>query len=406
MHNLLDVIPCGVLLFGDDGKIRKVNGTLRQLLEYDEGELCGQSVDVIFSLATRIFYNTHFFPLIKLRSRADEIFMTLLSKSNAAIPVLTNAVRHETDEGPVNVAVLMPVVERQKYEQEIVEARRVAENALKENKELQRLTESLESHSRALEQKNQQLLNINEDLVQFHRIVSHDLQEPIRKIRLFCGLIMRAPDSNRSDRDNAGLEKIGRAAERLSLLTAGLQQYVSAQDEVQPVAVNLNDCLSAAITRMEESRGDHQFELAADRLPEVEGYRAQLELLFFHLLDNAVQFRKPEGPLKITVRHTLFQENLYRSVPGRYKFEEHVRIVFSDNGMGFDNQYKDYVFDFGKRVHTNGDGIGMGLALIRKIVVNHGGTISIESEEGSGTDVIILLPLYAFHVPSPPEDNG
>jgi sigma-B regulation protein RsbU (phosphoserine phosphatase) len=78
--------------------------------------------------------------------------------------------------------------ERKKFEEEILQARRTAENALKENKQLQALTETLESRTRELEKKNQKIVAVNDDLTQFNKIISHDLQEPIRKIRLFTSM--------------------------------------------------------------------------------------------------------------------------------------------------------------------------------------------------------------------------
>lgn len=393
MEDLLNVAPCGILVFDDGGKILKANDTLMHALDYQADELAEKHIDAIFSLATRIFYNTHFFPLVKLQGRATEIFLTLVGKNKEEVPVLCNAVRRERDGGYQNIAVFMPVFERKKFEQEILHARRAAEEALKENAVLQKLTEDLEVRTQQLEKQNQRVTAINQDHVQFHKIISHDLQEPIRKIKVFASVISASAGESLAETTKGAIAKIERSADRLAKLTMALQQYVYLEPVDTHAPVDLNETVAAAAARVAAVRDFHDFDLQAERLPVVEGYRAQLELLFFHLLDNAIQFRKPEERLRITINHTLMDENMYRSLPDRYKFVQHIRITFADNGVGFDGQFKDYVFELVKKVDVGSNGVGMGLSLIKKVVTNHGGTVRIESEEGKGTNVIIVLPL-------------
>lgn len=393
MDDLLNAVPCGIVVFDDGGNILKANNTLEGLVGYNDRELEGKNIENIFSLATRIFYNTHLFPLIRLHSKADEIFLTLRSKDRKDIPVLSNTVRRDNSGNVENVAVFMPVFERKKFEEELLLARRTAENALKENKELQALTEMLELRTRELERQNQKILAVNQDLTQFNRIISHDLQEPIRKIKLFTSVLRATEPDQLPDRSKMALSKIEKSTERLSKLTLGLQEYVNVNMEVTFRVIDLNDCLSTAASRVRASRDFYDFQLVHERLPSVEGYPAQLELLFYHLMDNAIRYRNPEKQLTIRVDHTLLEENIYRSIPEKYKFVEHVRILFSDNGMGFDNQFNEYVFDLVKKIDLGSEGIGMGLPLIKRIVSNHGGTIRVNSEQGKGTQVIIVLPL-------------
>ena len=393
MDDLLDIAPCGILLFDDGGNVLSANKTLKDLLGYSDHELEGKTVDTIFSVATRIFYNTHLFPVIKLHARADEIFLTLVTKDRKDIPVLSNAVRRQNDGKFENLAVFVPLFERNKFEQEIIEARRTAEKALKENKELQALTETLESRTRELEQKNQKIIAVNDDLTQFNKIISHDLQEPIRKIKLFSSMLSASGSDQLSERSRMALSKIESATERLSKLTLSLQQYVNVDVDVKYTLVDLNNCLSAAASRVSAARDFDDFELLSGELPSIEGFPAQLELLFYHLIDNAIQYRSPERKLKISLDHTVLEENVYRSIPDKYNFAEHVRIIFSDNGIGFDNQFKEYVFDMIKKINIGSDGIGMGLALIKKIVSNHGGTVTVESRHGEGSQFSIVMPL-------------
>jgi len=395
MDDLINAIPSGILVFDDRGTILSVNRTLSEMLRYQPCDLEGKSIDTILSVASRIFYNTHFFPLIRLQCKADEIFLTLVASDKKNIAVLSNAVRRSRDGIHENIVVFMPLLQRQKYEEEILQAKREAENALKENKELQKLAEMLENRTQELEKQNSKIQTINHDLVQFSKIISHDLQEPIRKIKLFSRILSSTANVHWSEKSHSVLAKIENAADRLRNLTLGLQEYVNIDTSESPADVNLNEILPDAVEKVKKKREFDGFKVTSEQLPSIEGYQAQLELLFYHLIDNAVQFRKPDSDLVLNIRHTLLEENLYRSIRERYKFVDHVRIIFSDNGTGFDDQYKNYVFDMVGKVHATGKGLGLGLAIIKKIVDQHFGTIRIESEPGKGTSVIVVLPLRA-----------
>lgn len=396
MDGLMNSIPCGILLFDDSGKILETNETLRRWLGFEQHLLEGKNIGSILTLSSRIFYSTHFFPLIKLHSHAEEIFLTFQTKNNEDVPVLSNAVRRRHGDSFVNICAFIRVFQRKQYEEEILQARRTAEDALKENKALQSLSKKLEMRTQELDQQVQRIAAINKDIIQFSKIVSHDLQEPIRKIRLFANMLeTKLPQQ--ADAGRPALDKIQSAADRLAHLTMGLQQYVNIDFARDCRLTDLNDALSTALDKVTRAREFTHLALEAERLPSIEGYPALLELLFYHLFDNAVKFRDPGRQLVVKVESMLLEENIYRALPDKYRFLEHVRIVFSDNGIGFDDQYKEYVFQLVKKVDLQSKGLGIGLALIKKIVDNHHGTIRIESQPGGGTRVFIVLPLRMSH---------
>jgi sigma-B regulation protein RsbU (phosphoserine phosphatase) len=129
VDDLLNTAPCGFLVFADDGKIMMVNATLLDLLGHEPDELLGRHVETILTIAGRIFYQTHFFPLLKLHGRVDEIYLSLRSKGGAEVPVLVNAVRRER-EGTVGYhCVFVPMRQRNQYEDEILQAKKTAEEA-------------------------------------------------------------------------------------------------------------------------------------------------------------------------------------------------------------------------------------------------------------------------------------
>lgn len=391
MENLLDRAPCGYISFKDDGIIVYTNTTLCGWLGYTRDELNGKSIEIILTLASRIFYNTHFFPLVKLQTKAAEIFISLLKKDKTDIPVITNAERR-TEDGTIH-CVFMPVYQRRKYEDEILNARREAEKALQENKLLEELKNSLESRTLELDRQYQKQLSLNQNLLQFSKIISHDLQEPLHKIQVFTNIIETQEKDKLSAKSIAAIQKISVAANRLRTLTSALQEYIAVDVEAAYATVDLNRVLERAKSKASTNRSFDAFDLTYTNLPEIEAIPSQLELLFYHLIDNAIQFRDPGRKLSITISAVNLAENIYRVTKDKYRFGEHVKLTIADNGVGFDNQYKEYVFELLKKIDTATEGLGIGLSLARKIVDNHMGTLMVESQPNKGTTFIITLPV-------------
>lgn len=395
MDTLLDKAPCGYLTFTDDGKILWVNKTLLSWLNFTSDALAGKNVEFLLTLSSRIFYNTHFFPILKLHQKAEEIFIQLKSSDAMDVPALVNAERRLEGDVFVNHCVFIPLHQRKKYEEEILMAKRQAELALKENIHLQELKTALEKKSIEIEAHYQHQLSANKNLLLFSKVISHDLQEPIHKIQLFADRILTKETV--SDRSRADLIKINNASERLRILTRALQHYISIDTEKYIADVDITHAIREAAKEVNESRQVSDYDLIVGEMPVIAGYPKQITLLFFHLLDNAVQFRDPGRRLRVKISSVLLDENLYQRSPNRYKYTEHVRIAFADNGIGFDMQYNDYVFEILKKISPAADGLGVGLGLIKKIVDNHSGSIKVESQPHKGTTFTLTLPTRSIH---------
>ncbi|WP_445306125.1 diguanylate cyclase domain-containing protein [Microcoleus vaginatus] len=130
IDELLNKSPCGFLSFADDGTILMVNATLLQLLGYETDELRERKMDFILPIASRIFFQTHFFPLLKLDGKVEEIYFSLRSKQGSDIPMLINAVRREKEGSSVNDCILLCIRQRIVYESEIIKAKKAAEAAI------------------------------------------------------------------------------------------------------------------------------------------------------------------------------------------------------------------------------------------------------------------------------------
>lgn len=129
MDELLNNAPCGFLSLADDGRVLAANATLLGWLGYGEGGLDGRHFESVLPPGGRIFYQTHFFPLLKLHGRAEEVYLSLRSREGADVPVLANAVSRERGGSPVNDCVFVPMRQRRRFEDELLAARREAEEA-------------------------------------------------------------------------------------------------------------------------------------------------------------------------------------------------------------------------------------------------------------------------------------
>ncbi len=231
---------------------------------------------------------------------------------------------------------------------------------------------------------------MNAELIQFNSFISHDLLEPIRKVMLFSDILRLENNTILNARSLEMINRINNASDKMQRLIQNLQYLAGLDREQQPEPVNLKEALEEAVTRVKQENPDQTFVLQSDPLPVINGYESQLQDLFYRLLENSVRFKSAERELEIQIRCTNVQGNSYRATEGNYRYIDFWKIVYADNGIGFDNDYNEYIFRILKRVENKGNGLGFGLAFCKKIVQNHGGTITAESE-GRGATFTIML---------------
>jgi phosphoserine phosphatase RsbU/P len=390
----LDTAPCGYLCFADTGVILKVNKTLITLLGYAAAEqLVGRNVESIFTIATRIFYQTHFFPILKLQGKADELFFTLKGADKQECPFICNAARKREGDVAANHCIFVPAIQRSKYEQELLKARQDAETALSQNRDLLAAKEELEKHSFLLDRRLGELSRMNEDIVQFGRLISHDLQEPIRKIAIFAERLTHENDGGFDQATIDRLNKINRECFQLRRLTFNLERFLSLNSHEEPLGkVDLSSCVQAALLTAREANPVDELNFTVGELPMIQGYRRELELLFSQVFANSIQNRDTKRSLSIRVECSWYQENVYKRVPDRYRYVDFVKILVIDNGKGFAKGEAESFFNIQRRLEKLSRELSFGLAFCKKVVDNHFGTISIEPLDSGGAVVAISLP--------------
>lgn len=388
----LDSAPCGFLVFNDEGKILRVNQTLMTLLGLvDKNNANGRGLESILTVSSKLFYQTHFFPLIKLHGKAEEIFFWLVGTTGERIPVICNAHRTQEDGEWVNQCIFFPVRQRSLYEQELLRAKKEAESEANRMETLEQARRTLEDHALALDRRLARQRQINENLIQFGKIVSHDLQEPIRKTTLYAAKVIEQNKAVLRSESRVELEKIGILSQQIRQLAISLEHFVSlGVIPDKPSPVNLPEVIRKAIRQIDdEGRLDAIFNLGS--LPVIEGYPVQLQELFFQLLHNAVSYRDVSKTLTIGVGATIIQQNIYQEFKAKHRYVSFARIVLTDDGRGFDASGD--IFRILRHRDSRIRKLSFGLAFCKQITDNHFGSIDVLSEPGKGTTVTILLPL-------------
>lgn len=231
---------------------------------------------------------------------------------------------------------------------------------------------ALSDHAAELEQLNRRLQQQNTDLDHFNHMISHDLREPIRHLRLFSQRLRGDAGAELGEKSCRDLQQIYSAADRMESSIAGLQMLsMAGHREMSRNRVSLDDCLRAALADLEQPISEKEAVVSYGALPEVVGDPALLSLLLRNLVSNAMKYCDARPSIHITAQ----QQGAH------WVFGVH------DNGIGVDPRYAEHVFVPFQRLHGRqeyGGGTGLGLAICQKIVERHGGRIWVESEPGQG----------------------
>jgi PAS domain S-box-containing protein len=251
------------------------------------------------------------------------------------------------------------------------------------------ITELVEANEK-LKLANAQLEKSNQDLEQFAYVASHDLQEPLRKIRTFSDLSEQ--NINNPEIQKRYLSKISTSAARMSELIQAVLNYSRlSRREEKTEDVSLSQIISQITVDLELAIEEKQATLVVEGLPVLKGNALQLHQLFFNLFTNALKFcnRRPE----ISIQSCLVPPQL-RAEKGLPDEHQWIEISFADNGIGFEQKYASQLFSIFKRLHNANEyaGTGIGLALCKKIVEHHGGLIRVESVRDQGTRFLIYFP--------------
>ena len=247
--------------------------------------------------------------------------------------------------------------------------------------ERQRQLEQLHSYAQRLESSNRELQD-------FAYVASHDLQEPLRKVRAFGDRLKANEAAGLSERGVDYVERMQKAAERMQTLINDLLTLSRVTSKAKPfepvdMAQVAREVIGDLETRIHEVDG----RVDVTDLPTLNADPLQMRQLLQNLIGNALKFHRPDVSPRVRVKSERLETT--PDTPARYRF------TVEDNGIGFDNRYAERIFTPFERLHSRQEyeGNGMGLALCKKIVERHGGTLTATSQPGSGAAFNFVLPV-------------
>lgn len=246
--------------------------------------------------------------------------------------------------------------------------------ALKDNAELK---ETQAAMQKVIEDLN----NSNKQLEQFAYVASHDLQEPLRKIAFYSDILKRKYASVMTGDGSVYLDSMLRSAERMRQMVTDILTYSTISNKPIMTTVDMNEVITDAVQDLEIAISERNAKINIEALPTLTGNAPQLKQLFENLLSNSLKFVSKDRVPEISLTSQI--------TDGR------VRIFFKDNGIGFEEQYLDKMFDLFQRLHTRDkfSGTGIGLTICKRIVDLHHGSITAKSNLGEGATFIIDLPM-------------
>jgi PAS domain S-box-containing protein len=251
----------------------------------------------------------------------------------------------------------------------------------------------LKKYEEELKDNITQLERSNKELEQYAYVASHDLQEPLRKIRAFGSYLQETQSEQLDEKGKVQLDKIMRSAERMSVLIRDILSFSSMRKDDLYEETDLNKILEGVQSDFDLTISQTGASIESGTLPVIEAIPLQMTQLFYNLVNNSFKFARENVSTHITISCKELNdiEKRKHDLPGESIYYE---IKFRDNGIGFSPEYSEQIFGLFKRLNDRQvyPGSGIGLALCKKVIENHNGLIYAEAEENNGACFYIIIP--------------
>lgn len=249
---------------------------------------------------------------------------------------------------------------------------------------------------KALENNLNELSRSNSELEQFAYVASHDLQEPLRKIRAFSDRLLKKHRESLPQDGQESLDKIGKSAQRMQYLIDDLLIFSRTVKNTQQEkeAVDLNAILEEVKGDLSLVIDEKKATISSDELPTILAYKVQIKQLFNNLISNSLKFSKTDNQPVIEISCEEIEGKDVEGIDGVRKENKYYHLQFKDNGIGFEPEYAERIFVIFQRLHGRNEyeGTGIGLAICKRVVVNHDGIIRAESKPNEGATFDVYLP--------------
>jgi PAS domain S-box-containing protein len=367
---IAEIQDYAIILLDNEGCIQNWNNGAQLIKGYTPKEIIGKSF--------RIFYSKE--------DRSKQLPEQLIAEARESGRVSHEGWRLRKDGSRFWGSVVITALHNP--EREVVGFSKVTRD-LTERKAYE---DSLKASAAQLDLKNKSLERLNGELASFTNVASHDLKEPIRKIRTFA---QRIKDLLNDPAQVEGYAKkiIDTSARMQSLIEALLSFSQVSEDSGQLEDINLNETVTTVKSDLEVLIAEKKASIQTNKLPVVKGVPHQMHQVFLNLISNALKFSKADEAPVVSIEAKRIKGP---DIPGQIPDggNQYFHISVKDNGIGFDSQHSTKIFNAFYRLHSKGtyNGTGLGLAIVKKIIQNHNGLITTESEPGRGSVFNIYLP--------------
>lgn len=402
LQDLFENAPCGYLSLTPDARIFRANATFSRWTGYSPGELEGNRFGDLLTIAGRIYYETHFAPLLRMQGFFNEVALDLIRKDSSHLPVLVNAVERRDDRGqPLFIRItIFDATDRRRYERELLESRARAEAAIKQLQELNATLEERVAAAVGERMKAEEAVRRSQKLEAIGQLtggVAHDFNNLLTVILGGLESIARhtahIPADEKVARMRRARDMAEHGARRAATLTARLLAF-SRQQTLSPRVIEPDRLIAGVSDLLQRTLGEaiSFATVSTDGLWKAFVDPGELENVLINLAVNARDAMPSGGRLTIETGNAALDEayvaDLVEPVlPGQY-----VLIAVSDTGQGMTAETLAKAFEPYFTTKEVGKGTGLGLSHVYGFVRQSGGHVKIYSEVGRGTTVKLYLP--------------
>ncbi len=407
LEDLFENAPCGYVSAGPDGRITKANLTFATWLGRDRSDLVGHRFQDFLNIAGKIYYETHFAPLMRMQGFFNEVALDLTRADGSTLSVLVNALERRDETGALRFVrfTIFNASDRRRYERELLEARRAAEKAnielLELNRTLEkRITEAVEARLQTEAALHQ--VQKMEAVGQLTGGIAHDFNNMLAVVVAALDLIERR--LAKGDDVSKYLAAARDGAARAASLTRRLLAF-SRQQPLSPEPLDANDMVTGMSELLSRTLGETvqlQTVLAGD-LWKVHADKSLLENAILNLAINARDAMPEGGQLTIETANSHLGEA--HAVQHEVQPGEYMMVAVTDTGTGMSPEVMAKAFDPFFTTKGPGKGTGLGLSQVFGFVKQSGGQIKIYSEQGQGTSIKIYVPRLCGAVEAPTQSG-
>jgi sigma-B regulation protein RsbU (phosphoserine phosphatase) len=371
LEDLYENAPCGYLSLGADGIIVKVNQTLCGWLEVKSYDLLGKRFTDLLSVPSKIFYETHFSPLLRMQGHFNEVALDLVGHDGKKIPVLSNAIEREAPDGSLQFTriTLFQAAERRRYERELVEARNAADQARQQLQDLNKTLSKRISDGISERVRLQRGLTAEKEVArlreQFVAILGHDLRNPLSSIVGGINILAKEPQSEKVVRVLALMRN---STDRMFRLIADMLDFTRLKSGaglvVNAQLTDLNPTLEQVVEELRTAQPTRTIESSISLPSRILCDKDRIAQVVSNLLANALSHGAHDRPVRLEATAT----------------EEAVTVAVVNQGKPIPTAIRERLFQPFFRAENGNEGLGLGLYISSEIVRSHGGMLEVTSD--------------------------